>query len=535
MKLQTAFAGTALWMLTGITAMAGQPVAQRFAVLIGEDRGLPEETPLHYAATDARKMADQLGEAGTFDRDHLYLLANASLDKIRKTLEEVKGKLKSLRSSGVLSMVLIYYSGHGAADGLHIKGANFPRNELIGFVDSLEGTVKVLILDACESGDFLRQKGIRIIDNQQVVRLDRLEGQGTIVISSSGRGELSQESEEYQGAIFTHHFLNGLRGLADYDGDRSIRLMEAFDYARVSTKRESIFGGTLQQNPGFDFDMTGESDPVLGRINSQQTQILLVGMPAGPVDIYDGHTMRMETQLWLTGQDSARFALPANKYVLTYGDKTSTRFLELDLTWRRNTSVNPGDFRKKPKSVLYGKGGGRSLDLHLHGAELSLERFGDFYGADAARFGYVVRNYASKHTFEFAYGHARLPTEGAVTNNADLYGFAYSLGVPILRGMRGQVLTGSDIGAYRLVQHVRDTRFQEAPLLADGSNLKLRRDVYANIYRVHIPLEIEGFFPLRIWLAASFGVGWTFNQDAVSDAWRAKMGIDPALSLGHQF
>ncbi|HKP98303.1 MAG TPA: caspase family protein [Fibrobacteria bacterium] len=518
-----------------LAAAVGRSEVQRFAVLIGEDRGMPNETPLRYASTDAQEMSERLGKAGSFDRDRLYLLANASLDKIQKTLKVVKDRIKLVNASGAHSMVLIYYSGHGSADGLHIQGRVLARSELMGFVDSLQGTLKILILDACESGDFLRLKGGRVLEIPQVVKLDRIEGRGTVVISSSARGELSQESEEYRGALFTHHFLNGLRGLADYDGDRSIRLMEAFEYARISTKREEIFGETSQQNPGFDFDITGEADPVLGRITMQQTQILLAGMPAGPVDIYDGNSMRLDTKVWLTGQDSARFSLAANKYILTYGDKNSTRFLELDLTWRRDAIVKPGDFRKKPKSILYGKGGARVLDLHLHGVEFSMERLAGFHGTGTARIGYVFRDYAGKHTLDFAFGKSRLPESGGVRNDIDLYGVGYSLGLPILRGMRGQVLAGGDIGAYRLVQHVYDNRFAEAPAVQNGSTLDLKRAYYSSMFRLRAPLEIEAYFPMRIWIAATLGTGLIFNRSATTGAWRAKLGFDPAFSLGHQF
>ena len=180
---------------------------QRIAVFVGEDQGLDDERALRYASKDAKEMAEAFRLAGTFDEDRIYLLMNQPLEKIKASLEEVRGRVRELRKAGTESLVLIYYSGHGSAEGLHIRGKSFSKEELSQYLESLESNLKIVILDACESGDFLRTKGGRLLEAPTVVKMDRLESQGTILISSSSRGEMAQESEDYRGAVFTHHFL----------------------------------------------------------------------------------------------------------------------------------------------------------------------------------------------------------------------------------------------------------------------------------------------------------------------------------------
>lgn len=509
---------------------------QRIAVFVGVDQGLADERPLRYAAKDAKSMAEIFGRAGTFDEDRIYLLTNTSLDKIKATLEEVRGRVRELNKAGTETLVLIYYSGHGSYNGLHVQGRMFSKEEISRFLESLESNLKIVILDACESGDFLRRKGGRVLEAPKVVKLDQLEGKGTILISSSSRGEMAQESEEYRGAVFTHHFLNGMRGLADYDGDKSIRLLEAFDYARVSTKREEIMGNSSQQNPEFDFDMTGESDPVVARIGRQQSQLLLRGMPAGPLEIYNGNTLELESKVWLTGQDSLSFSLPSNKYILAYGEKDASRILEVDMTWQRRASVDPGIFRKKAKSLLYGKGGGRSLDLHFHGSQASIRRIAPFDAMNLNQVGYVYRNYWTKQTLSLSF--ARSLLKGGATgldNSLDIYGLGYTVQVPLIRGLRGQFLAGPEVSCHRVIQHISDHRFDEVPIGMDGRKLETEREAQAYLFRAALPFELEVYFPFRLWLSASVAGGLSMFRDEGSGELRYQAGLEPGLAVGHQF
>lgn len=528
----------ALPRLAAIAALAcslGVAEVQRIAVFVGVDQGLEDERALRYAARDARSMAEAFRQAGTFDEDRVYLLANPSLDRIRGTLEEVKGRARELRKAGTESLVLIYFSGHGGSEGLHVAGKRWPREELTGYMESLESNMKILIVDACESGDLLRRKGGRLVEGPKVVQMDRLEGQGTIMISSSSRGEMAQESEDYQGAVFTHHFLNGLRGLADYDGDKAIRLMEAFDYARVSTKREEILGQSSQQNPEFDFDMTGESDPVVARIGQRQSRLLLHRMPAGPLEIYDGNSMSLASKVWLTGQDSLSFMLPSNKYILAYRENRESRVAEVDLTWQTTATVHPAAFRRKSKSLLHDKGG-RILDMHYNGVQLSGRRAPMFRMLNLSHAEYVFRGYWTKQTLGLSFTATHMdggPT--GLENSIRMAGLGYGVATPLLRGVHGQVLAGAQASYHWVFQTVTDARFGNSPVQAGGKVIATEREYSASLYRFTLPLECEVYFPHRFWLSGTVAPALYVYDFRTAGGKRSPWGFEPAISLGHQF
>ncbi len=506
---------------------------QRIGVFIGIDHGLADEPTLHYASRDAKEMGEAFRAAGTIDEDRIYLLVNTPLDKVRGALEEVRGRVRELRKSGKESMVLIYYSGHANSQGLHVQGREFPRQELSQYLDSLESNLKVVILDACESGDYLRRKGGHLVEAPKLVTLDKLEGKGTIYISSSSAGEMSQESEDYRGAIFTHHFLNGMRGLADYDGDKNIRLMEAFDYARVSTKREEIQGKVDQQNPEFDFDLTGESDPIVAHLNRQESRLLLEKMPSGPLEIYNGSTLELESKVWLTGQDTVSFSLPSNKHILTYGEKDGSRILEVDLTWQRTAVVKPDIFRCKSKSLLFSKGG-RSLDMGFHGVQIGMRRFSPFEATGLESMDYILRGYWTKQTLGATFTQAGFNGgNSGIANSMRLYGMEYTAETPLVRGMRGQILAGAGASWQWARQRITDSRFGNSPPVVDGRPLPLSKQVDANLYRVSLPVECEGYFPLRMWISASVAPGVYMYASGGGE--RFRLGMEPGMAVGHQF
>jgi caspase domain-containing protein len=508
---------------------------QRIAVFIGVDEGLEDERPLRYAARDARAMADAFRKAGTFDEDRIYLLANPSLDRILATLEEVKGRARELRKAGTESLAMIYFSGHGGAEGLHVGGRGWPREDLTGYLESLESNMKILIVDACESGDLLRRKGGRLIEGPKVVQMDRLEGRGTIMISSSSRGEMAQESEDYHGAVFTHHFLNGLRGLADYDRDKSIRLMEAFDYARVSTKREEIMGQSSQQNPEFDFDMMGESDPVLAKIGQRQSRLLLHRMPAGLMEIYDGNSMALASKVWLTGQDSLSFMLPSNKYILAYRDHRESRVAEVDLTWQTMAMVRPDVFSRKAKSLLYDKGG-RILDMHYNGIQFSARRAPMFRMLNLSQVEYVFRGYWTKQTLGLSLAATHMDGGGTgLENSIRMAGLGYGVETPLIRLVHGQLLVGAQASYHWVFQTVSDGRFGTSPVEAGGRLVGADRESTSGLSRFTLPLECEIYFPHRFWLSGTLAPAYYLYNFKTAGSAREPWGWEPAVSFGHQF
>lgn len=517
-------------------ALPAAAKVESLALFIGVDDGLAADRALRYASRDAMRMAQVIRELGTYDKDRIYLLANPSLDKILATLGEMRGRIKELKKSGVQTSVLLYYSGHGSAEGLHVRGKRFDREDVNAMLESLESDLKIVILDACESGDFLRRKGGRLLENRQIVKDDQLRSEGTIVLSSSSRGEQAQESEDYKGAVFSHHLINGLRGLADYNADGRVTLLEVFDYARASTRMEEIGGATEKQNPSFDFDVVGESDPVLSRLERVRSRILFRRMPATGLEVYNAQTMELEHRLWMTSKDSAYYYLPSGKFILRYPEREGYRVSNVDLTWTPEIAVGPEDFRMLRRSLLSRKGG-VSASLDVHGLQIASRPAPPFL--DAPLFGaeYVFRTFAFKQHLGFFYGRqAGLAGANGLEIDTDLYRVGYSLRKPLLTFTYFQVQAGFDAAWHRAHQVLRDTRFGgDPPMGPDGKPISLRWESGAHVLEGGLPLELEIYFPGRFWLGLSGTAALYRYRDGVTGERDWHRAFQPGLSFGRQF
>jgi hypothetical protein len=524
-----------LLLLLLLAALPSGARVENLALIIGVDEGLASDRALKYASRDAQRMARVIRELGGFDKDRVYLLLNPGLPRVLSSLEEIRGRVKELKRAGAQTSVLLYYSGHGSAEGLHVKGRRFAREEVNALVESLESDLKIVILDACESGDFLRRKGARILEGREIVKQDRLRSHGTIILSSSSRGELAQESEDYKGAVFSHHLINGLRGLADYNADARVTLLEAFDYARASTRLEEIRGKAESQNPTFDFDVVGEGDPVLARLERVRSRILFLGMPAVSMEVYNAQTLDLEHRLRLTARDSAYYYLPSGRFILRYPDGDGYRVRNVDLTWSAETAVAPGEFRKLGKSLLARKGA-VSAGLDVHGLQAGARAGGPFLDRPMAGAEYVFRTWSLKQALGFHYGGN--PGENAGTGlevETDAYRVGYALRKPVLTFTYLQAQAGIDLAWHRVLQTVRDTRFGASPPMVDGRPIRTRWQSSSNVLEAGLPIELELYFPGRVWLGVSASGSLYRYREAASGATVHRFGVAPGVALGKLF
>ena len=62
-------------------------------------------------------------------------------------------------------------------------------SDLIGHLQAMPVDVRVLVVDACQSGELARLKGAHPADPFDIVTDDRLDSEGLAVITSSSLGE----------------------------------------------------------------------------------------------------------------------------------------------------------------------------------------------------------------------------------------------------------------------------------------------------------------------------------------------------------
>ncbi|MEY4583146.1 MAG: hypothetical protein RL701_7849, partial [Pseudomonadota bacterium] len=201
--------------------------ADSHLIAVASNVGFFDEPELRFAEQDARAMRDVLKQFGGHERLHEHMLLGADATRLEHTLKHLH-----LTPNDAL---YVYYSGHADKDGLHLGTTVLPFDTLKALVESLPARVKLLVLDACGSGQITRIKGGRPAPPFSIAIDDRLNIAGTAIVTSSADSEDSQESDELGGSFFTYHFLQGLRGAADRDHDRLVTLNEAFGYASRQT------------------------------------------------------------------------------------------------------------------------------------------------------------------------------------------------------------------------------------------------------------------------------------------------------------
>jgi hypothetical protein len=254
---------------------------ERYAVVIGDNRGGADDGALHHAETDAKRVRDVLEELGGFAADHSTYLANVDAATVRRTLIDVNDRIRAHTDAAHPTMLVVYYSGHGDALSLHLRGTTLDLAELQHLVSGSAATFRVLITDACRSGGLTRVKGGKAGPPITVAIGEQLAAEGAVFLTSSAANEAAQESDALGGSFFTHYLVSGLLGAADSDGDGRISLVEAYRYAYNRTLGAS--SETLEglQHPTFEYQIRGKGEIVLTTPGEKRPARGFVTFPTG--------------------------------------------------------------------------------------------------------------------------------------------------------------------------------------------------------------------------------------------------------------
>ncbi len=507
---------------------------QRIAVFIGNNVGLSHERPLKYATHDAQNLANVFFKTGDLEPDRGYVLKNKTATEIRSVLKEVNGRVKEIKRTGDKVIALIYYSGHGDSTALHIKGKRFALSEFTQLFDELEAELKFMIVDACESGSILRTKGGKIVYNYETKKQDSLSNKGTVVISSSSVGEQAQESENYKGAVFTHHLINGLNGVADYDNDKEVSLWEAYHYADVSTRSENIYGKINQQNPNFDMDLVGKSEVILTTLYKNTGGLLFKSFKSAVINIYNGINMTLKATIHLTGRDSIYFQLPAKEYLVTYEEGSAFKVAKINLSSTPNKTLSPHSFRTFSKSEVFQKGG-RVITLRPHGAGISLSpgSIGPIEGVYMFHSNYQHKSYFFNHYAGFGFGSKSHLTLGKEQLSQKIFKVFYGIKKPVLRFNRFQLLLGSQASYYNIWQNLKDLRF-EGNISEQKGLQTIPTNSNAHLFETDVSFVWEYFigYGAEVYLGGSGSLQYYINDNG---SFELSPLIKPLFGVSHRF
>ncbi|HVO19239.1 MAG TPA: hypothetical protein VMU15_08285 [Anaeromyxobacter sp.] len=305
---------SALVALAGLSvALAPAPgrASARFAVVVGENQGAPGQPRLWFAERDAERFARVLTELGDFDASDVVLLLGGSLGQVRAALAEVEGRIAAQRERGEHPLLLFYFSGHAAAQGLEMGAERLAFAELRSLVTSSSAEARVAIVDACEAGLLTQVKGASADPGLDFALPSDEQVEGTAFVASTAVGEAAQESALLGGSFFTHNLEIGLRGAADADGDGLVTLGEAFRYTAARTLSGTLATEAGGQHATYDFRMAGRGDVVLSDLRRADARLVLPRDPEASYVVHGPGGLLAEVA---GGAKPVALALPAGHY-----------------------------------------------------------------------------------------------------------------------------------------------------------------------------------------------------------------------------
>ncbi len=221
-----------------------------FAVIAGvsDYKNDAYDLDLNYCDDDARLFYNLLRSSGVPSSNMVLLIdALASKKKIIASLKQTFNK------AGSVDEVIYYFSGHGG-DGYFLPYDYMPGNvlyhsEVKAAFKSCKATKKLCIADACFSGSIKEKRGTSENTNSMNTSAD-------IAVMMSLRN--NQSSLEYGGyiehGVFTYCLVQGLKGYADKNNDKTITVSEMYYYTRdkvmdkTQNKQTPIIFGKFDKN-----------------------------------------------------------------------------------------------------------------------------------------------------------------------------------------------------------------------------------------------------------------------------------------------
>ncbi|MDB5105979.1 MAG: peptidase caspase catalytic subunit p20 [Fibrobacteres bacterium] len=371
----------AVWALA-LAVLAGDAAARRHALLVGNNYGGADVDSLRFAQTDARRFQDVLTRLAGFDAADVQVLMDCDSAGLDRALQAMKKKLTrgpvpgkgagisgspmapsaaATRAAGAPApapdgddLFLFYYSGHSDRDALRLGATRFPLEKLRESFQAVPSQVKIGIFDACQSGMLTRFKGGSATRPISLESLKNVYGQ--VIIASSAMDERSQESDQLEGSVFTHHWLNGLRGSADLSGDRKVTLNEAYQYAYQMTIETTSRTRAGIQHPAYQFRIYGEGDLVLADLTQGSGGLVFGFRQDGKYLVVDKRRGSILADFYKGPDRELLISLPEGEYNVLKVEKDQWRVADVSVSAGRVSDFSPASLKKQAQVVNQIKG-----------------------------------------------------------------------------------------------------------------------------------------------------------------------------------
>ncbi len=331
--------------------VAAAPV--RVLVAIGDNLGDPEDAPLRWADADAQRVVQLFTDIGDVASERAIAVLNQPAGVVRERLAEALGRVKELAAAGNDVVFVVYVSAHAKDGQLHLAGTRLPLSELRALTQTADASLRLVVVDACDSGIIARAKGGTPAPEYEV-HLEAPTVKGSVFLTSSASAEASQEWESLEGSLFTHYLLTGLRGDADVDHDGKVSLSEAYAYTWRRTVSAAVGSG---QHPAFDVDLSGSGDLALAMPANARTAIVFPSEVWGRFTISSQPRPDVVSEIEKTPGQALRLAVPPGRYLVRKHLGAQVGLLSIDLPYGGERVVVESKMERRHFTEVAFKGG----------------------------------------------------------------------------------------------------------------------------------------------------------------------------------
>ncbi len=375
MNLPISLLAAACFLLLHSSAQAQAPepstsAVRAYAIVVGNNAAGPGQETLRYAESDAHRVLDVLAQLGDYTKSQSELLLTPSPTELWNAFETVQGRLEEDRAAGRESVLFFYYSGHARSSAIDLGAQQISLVDLRARIESMPASLRVVVMDACQSGAISRVKGAKPAQDFSTNSIASLSMTGLAIMASSTGAELSQESDSLKGSYFTHHLVSGLRGAADANGDGAVSLREVYDYTYHTTLLTTAVSAVGKQHATLETDLRGKGDVALTRPSVATAKLKLPDAIGGAYTVSKKRSVVAEVNK-PPGQ-STIVALPAGRYsILVRASSSKLRRCSVKLVDEKTTVLDWGSCVKVAALAGVEKGdGGRVRTIGLQNQPL---------------------------------------------------------------------------------------------------------------------------------------------------------------------
>lgn len=193
-----------------------------------------------------------------------------------------------------------------------------------------------------------------------------------MLVTSSTDDEFSFESDLSQGAVFTHHWVAGLRGAADANGDGQVSLSEVFRYTYDRTVFATLLSTQGPQRPTFAWEMRGRKEPVLARLGDQ-ARLTWSANASGRLFVFDDADEQLLTEVPVNAGQPLKLMLRPGDYLVRFREPRGVKQARIRLATRDDRELGLEQMRELPLIRLPRKGALGAWSLSARGGPAFLQ------------------------------------------------------------------------------------------------------------------------------------------------------------------